>query len=82
MWAGCEAHFDTVMPLGWRWVITYNAPEPEIHKWSVNDWTMHKTYADFVLCPEHYRAFEANFKITEATLLASRKLYTETEGSA
>jgi hypothetical protein len=55
---GCEASFDGDMPPGWKWVVYYWAPQPEISHWTSRDWVQ-KPYRDICLCPEHARAFEA-----------------------
>jgi hypothetical protein len=55
---GCEASFDGDMPPGWKWVVYYWAPKPEISHWTSRDWVQ-KPYRDICLCPEHARAFEA-----------------------
>jgi hypothetical protein len=52
-----EASFDGDKPPGWKWVVYYWAPQPEITQWTSRD-RVQKPYRDICLCPEHARAFE------------------------
>ncbi len=50
VWEGCHQNFRGDMPKGWRWLLTYWAPEPQL---AVDAWPDIEWDCDAALCPTH-----------------------------
>jgi hypothetical protein len=58
-WDGCGATFEGDMPHGWRWLLGYWAPQPQLVPYAIPHEHISR---DAVLCPKHAAAFERLLK--------------------
>jgi len=58
-WGGCRATFEDDMPHGWRWLLAYWAPKPQLIPCEVPQKHISR---DAVLCPKHAAVLERLFK--------------------
>jgi hypothetical protein len=65
VWEGCHQNFRGDMPKGWRWLLTYWAPEPQLAVDASPDieWD-----CDAALCPTHIQKLNSQL----ATAILSR----------
>jgi hypothetical protein len=75
VWNGCGATFADDMPHGWRWLLTYWAPQP--FSSSLLEILQEDMARDAVLCPKHAAALERQLKE-----LPARQLDGPSAGSA